>query len=104
MMGNKDPLQPVQTMIHHLLLSNSKKIIIKLWNIMKFWIFKLQGDFTLTDVGSVSWTFDMDFFKLEKPVLLQLEIPPKREAVESSSPLVMLIEVLFEADFLKSDK
>ena len=96
MMGNKDPLQPEQTMIHHLLLSNSKIIII--------WIFNLQGDFTLTDVGSVSWTFDMDFFKLEKPVLLQLEIPPKREAVESSSPLVMLIEVLFEADFLKSDK
>jgi len=96
MMGNKDPLQPEQTMIHHLLLSNSKKIII--------WIFNLQEDFTLTDVGSVSWTFDMDFFKLEKPVLLQLEIPPKREAVESSSPLVMLIEVLFEADFLKSDK
>ena len=96
MMGNKDPLQPEQTMIHHLLLSNSKKIII--------WIFNLQGDFTLTDVGSVSWTFDMDFFKLEKPVLLQLEIPPKSEAVESSSPLVMLIEVLFEADFLKSDK
>ena len=59
---------------------------------------------TLTDVGRVSWTFDMDFFKLENPVLLQLEIPPKSEAVESSSPLVMLIEVLFEADFLKSDK